>query len=106
MAQKDEWTEVVNDQEFGTKIIFDTIGDEFIGLYKGSTLMHGEDGDYYVYRFTGDDGEPYFMNGNYSLSSLMSKVRAGVMCRISYVEDRDTGQASPMRVFQVATRRP
>lgn len=86
------------------KIVFDTIGDEFVGTYLGTRTMDNVDGKYIQYRFT-HENETYFVNGNYSLREGMKNVRAGAKVRLRYVADIDTGQASPMRAFEVAVAR-
>jgi hypothetical protein len=90
-----------------TKIVFDTIGDEFVGTYLGMREVDGgENGRYKQARFAvGDD--LYFTNANYSLRNGLKDVRPGTLTRVEFTSEQDTGQASPMRVFtvQVASRK-
>lgn len=110
MAQEMTWKTVSDpaqtDEE--TKIVFDTIGDEFIGTYLGMREVDGgENGKYKQARFKAND-ELYFVNANYSLRQGLKDVRIGSLARIEFTSEQDTGQASPMRVFtvQVGTRKP
>jgi hypothetical protein len=86
------------------KIVFDTIGDSFTGTYLGSRTMDNQDGSYIQYRFE-KDNEIYFVNANYNLRQGFKTVRAGSKVRITYTDDLDTGQASPMRCFKVEVAR-
>jgi hypothetical protein len=86
------------------KIIFEVIGDSFTGTYLGMRKMENADGNYQQARFEKSDGI-YFVNVNYSLREGLKTVRTGSKTRITYVEDLDTGQASPMRVYTVEVAR-
>jgi hypothetical protein len=101
----DGWTQVSEDEVEETKVAFDTVGDQFIGTYIGSRFVPSDDGGYSQLRFRGDDGTVYFTNANYSLKKGMEGVTSGTMCRLTYTEDKDVGQASPLRIFRVETRR-
>lgn len=97
------WTTVSEDPEELVKVSFDYIGAEFIGYYKGSKQLRNDEGSYVQYRFAGqgDDPQTYFINGGFTLREAMAKVRAGSLVRITYVDDRDTGQTSLMKVYRV-----
>lgn len=102
-----EWVTVSEDELNETKWNFEILGESLTGEYLGSRTLDNRDGAYTQYRFrVGED--IYFINGNYSLSRGMGNVRTGSLCRITYVTDKDTGQATPMRIFtvEVARRRP
>jgi hypothetical protein len=102
MPDAAQWTTVSEDTEEEIKIIFDTIGDEFIGTYLGTRTLTNNDEQYVQFRFRGsDNGETYFTNGSHSLRQGMSTVRPGQLCKITYAKDIDTGQESPMRSFRV-----
>lgn len=103
----DDWQTVSEDETDETKIVFDTIGDVFIGEYLGSRVIESEDGKFTQFRFKKGD-EVYFTNAGYSLLRGMQKVRIGQMTRLLFKSERDTGQDSPMRIMQVdvAKRRP
>lgn len=107
--QDDEFVTVSDPQnaEPETKIVFDTIGDNFTGIYLGMRDQSNSDGSYKQARFEAVDGsgEVYFTNANYSLRDGLKTVRNGSKVRITYTDDLDTGQASPMRVFKVEVAR-
>ena len=104
----DGWTTV--SQEAPTMVIFDTIGDEFIGQYIGPEyidLPKPDDKGKTNFRqdtFTGTDGELYGINPGYDLSKALDKVQPGLWAKITYLKDIDTGQPAPMRSFRVQTR--
>lgn len=109
-AQAIEWR-TVNEETSGeeTKIIFNVIGDEFVGVYLGLREVAGRDewGNpapaYSQARFS-DPSNPsdvYFTNCGYSLRNGLKDVRKGSLVRITWTSEQDTGQASPMRVFRV-----
>ena len=99
-SQADEWVTVSENEVDESKIVFDTIGDEFIGLYLGPRIVETEDGKFTQYRFRVED-EIYFTNAGYSLMRGMSNVPKGARVRLIWTSERDTGQESPMRVFSV-----
>jgi hypothetical protein len=87
-----------------TKIVFDTIGDVFMGRYLGMREVPSNEGSFKQARFEFED-DIYFVNANHSLREGLSTVRLGTVTRITYTDDLDTGQAQPMRVFKVETAR-
>jgi hypothetical protein len=97
---QDEWQTVSEDEVDETKIVFDTIGDEFIGIYIGSRVIEQDDHKFTQYRFRVGD-EIYFTNAGYSLMRGMSNVPKGARVRVVFSSERDTGQESPMRIFTV-----
>lgn len=100
----DGWTTVSEDEVDENKVVFENPGDAFIGTYLGKRTVTNADGSYVQFRFRNDDGT-FFMNGNYSLQRGMAEVREGRMCRITYTEDKDVGQKSPLRIFRVDVKR-
>jgi hypothetical protein len=101
------WTKVSEEDQPETKIVFDTIGDEFTGKYLGTRTVEPNDPEERPYtqaRFETDEGL-FFVNTNHSLRSGMKNVRAGSLVRLTYTDNLDTGQASPMRVFRVEVGR-
>ena len=101
-----QWTTVSEEDVNEIKFAFDVIGDELIGTYLGTRDQSNDNGSYTQYRYEDtDDGTVYFVNGNYSLSAGMRTVRIGSLCRITYVADKDTGQATPMRIYRVDVAR-
>ena len=99
----DEWSTVSEAREPEIKLTFDVIGEVFIGEYLGTRTQPGNDGNYVQYRFRGEDGDVYFLNplANIREAFESGKIRAGSRVRITYVDDQDTGQRSPMKIFKV-----
>jgi hypothetical protein len=104
-APESGWKTVSEDEVDETKVVFDTIGDIFVGRYLGQRTLSNADGSYIQLRFQGEDGNHYFTNANYSLQKAFDGMRAGTTCRITFVSEKDTGQRTPMRVFRVDVRR-
>lgn len=113
MAQEMNWTTVSEgDQEPETKIVFDSLGDEFTGKFLGTRMVEAQDPNdrpYQQARFEGigenDSGTVYFTNLGHSLRTGLKDVRAGSIVRVTYTDDLDTGQASPMKTFRVEVGR-
>jgi hypothetical protein len=87
-----------------TKIIFDTKGDSFTGIFLGMRQMDNPEGSYQQARFE-NNGEIYFVNANFNLRDGLKNVRAGSKVRVTYTNDLDTGQVKPMRCFKVEVAR-
>jgi hypothetical protein len=101
----DGWTQVSEDEVDETKIVFDTIGDVFVGRYLGSRNLSNADGAYMQLRFQGEDGTHYFTNANYSLQKAFANIRVGTTCRVTFTDEKDVGQRSMLKVYRVDTRR-
>lgn len=111
MSTEMEWTEVKTDSMVDeTKVVFDTIGDEFIGLYLGMRTQEDEEGKpYSQIRWSvgeGDATEYYFTNATYGLRQAYKAIRPNTMTRTRYTEDLDTGRPTPMKIFKVDVARP
>lgn len=105
-----EWETVVD--ESPTLVIFDTVGDVFIGQYMGEEHIEqpvddkGEDQSFDRFNFRGNDGAPYAINKSYKLAEGMSKVDVGDWCRITYIKDIPTNRKlNPLKDFRVDVRR-
>jgi hypothetical protein len=100
-SQEDEFV-VVSDGESEpeTKIVFDTIGDQFTGEWLGFRHMDNDSGGYQQARFMLDN-EVYFTNANYSLRNGLKDVRIGAKVRVTFTSETDTGQRNPMRNFTI-----
>lgn len=101
----DEWVTVTREREPETKVTFDVIGDQFTGTYLGTRTIPRDDGNFTQWRFEAE-GEYYFINPLATLREAFQNIRAGSRVRIEYVDDQDTGQASPMKVFRVDVAKP
>ena len=106
--QEMTWTTVstTDDAPPETKISFDMLGDEFTGSYLGMRVIEPSDGErpYKQARFE-HDGTFYFTNAGHSLREGLKSVRVGSLVRVTYAQDLDTGQESPMKVFRVEVGR-
>lgn len=106
-AENFEWT-TVSDAEAAeeTKIVFEDIGDEFIGEFLGfRELQDQASGQHYVQARFRVEEDIYFTRANHSMKNGLNSVRVGQTVRIVYASDIDTGQASPMRGFTVQVGR-
>lgn len=115
MAEADENTawDVVT-EESPTKVIFDTIGDRFIGDYAGELNVPAEqniskdkpEGEAFdLYLFRGLDGKLYSFNKSTKLELAMEKVSKGQRCRLTYVGDVPTSRKlNPMKDITVDVR--
>ena len=109
MAQDIQWSTIsegAQESQEETKIVFDTIGDAFVGTYLGMREIDGENGKYKQARFEDETGNIYFCNANYDLRNGLKTVRAGSLVRVEYVADVSTGHPdNPMRAFRVQVGR-
>jgi hypothetical protein len=105
-----DWTTVsdgTEEQIQETKIVFEEIGDEFIGYYLGLREIRDRSSQqfYQQARFRDPEtDEICYMRANHSLKEGLAKVTIGSLTKVNYVDDVDTGQASPMRSFSVAVK--
>jgi hypothetical protein len=92
-----------------TKIVMEAIGDNFTGIYLGMRDMPANENGagYQQARFEAEDGsgEIYFVNANYSLRDGLKTVRKGTVTRFTWTDELDTGNANPMRVYKIETKR-
>jgi len=108
----DGWEFETVQEESPTRVIFDTIGDQFIGQYIGDEHIdlppdaEGKDQSFDLFNFRGRDGERYAINKSYSLEQAMEKVNQGDWTRITYVKDVPTKRSlNPMKDFRVEVRK-
>jgi hypothetical protein len=107
-----EWDTVVAPS--GTKLIMDTVGDEFIGWFTGIQHIVPEDGtkdEFDQIGFTGKsvngaavDPEPYALPASYKLIRGFRDIALGTLCRLTLKGLVPiNGQPSPMKDIQVDT---
>lgn len=102
--QETQWETIA--EESGTRIIFDTIGDQFEGTYLATTLIEPDGSEAFKQqRFRGADGGIYVTNGGYKLREAFDEIPGGAYVRITYVADIDVGRSAPMKDFRVETRK-
>lgn len=95
------WETVV--EESGEPVVFETVGDKFIGMYTGKRHVETEDGKFVILTFKGPGGRAYQTNAGWKLESAFDEdliMRGDIVC-VTYVKDVDTGQPSPMKDFRV-----
>jgi len=105
-----EWETIA--EQSATRVLFDTIGDTFIGQYEGMDHIeqepdaNGQDQSFDLYVFRGRDGNRYSVNTSYRLNEAMAKVSPSDWVRIVYVADIPTSRKlQPMKDFRVDVRR-
>ena len=100
----DVWQTV--QEESPSRVIFDTIGDVFVGRYTGELHIEPENDEAFdLYTYRGADGEPYAINQSYNLKQAMDKVSPGDIVRITYIKDIPTKKKqNPMKDFRVDVR--
>jgi len=94
--------------ESATVIIFDEIGDVFVGMYDRTERIDpgGEQDPFERFLFTGRDRKPYAIPQSYKLNAAMEDVEPGTWVRITYVKDIPTGRnLNPMKDFRVEVKR-
>lgn len=92
------WEDVITEVQF----TFNSPGDVLVGTLIGWSESEGN--KIPQARFDADFGK-CFINCGWSLKLQLKAVKVGTLCRITYVGLQDTGQASPMRIFKVQTKR-
>ncbi len=101
-------------EEAPDRIIFDTIGDQFTGWYRGETeeispgRAAAEDAKpfkLYLFRSV-DDGGTYAINQSWALVHAMEKVKVGDLVRITYIKDVPTSRKlQDMKSYRVEVKR-
>lgn len=98
------WDQVnwsVHTQETGDQIVFDTVGDQFIGMYTGPQKAEKDGDSFTILTWIGTDGKPYQTNAGWKLEQAFSDIPNGTITRVTRCKDIDTGQPSPMKDFRV-----
>lgn len=109
-----EWETVSS--ETSIRVLFDSIGDVFVGQFVGIQTItpEGVDKDgkpnepFDLYIFTGRDGNSYSINKSWKIETAFDDydVQADEWVRITYVKDVETKRGlNPMKDFKVEVRR-
>ena len=105
-----EWETVVEGS--ATTVIFENIGDSFVGQYIGDEHIerepsaNGEDQSFDRFLYRGRDGERYAINKSYALSEGMTKVQPNQWCKITYIKDIPTARKlNDMKDFKIDVRK-
>lgn len=95
-------------EESPDQIVFDTIGDEYVGLYLGQETIEfadkrsGEAKEFVQLRFRDPVGLRV-INAGYDLLQAFAKIAPGTMCRVVLMKLVDVGQNDPMKSYRVWT---
>jgi hypothetical protein len=104
-ATDDGWTTVA--EETGSRIIFDTVGDTFTGIFRTKQHIVPENTDkeeFDLLTFTGEDGEAYSTAPGYKLTRAFDNIKPGTTVRITLKALIPTDWPQPMKDFRVETR--
>lgn len=107
----DEWEFETVVDETPARVIFDNVGDTFVGQYV--EMLHveqepdknGVDQSFDLYVFRGRDGNLYSINRSFKMEKAMGKVEIGDWCRITFVKEIDSNKGNPMKDLKVEVRR-
>lgn len=101
---EDGWE--VRQDESPDRLIFDKIGDEYVGLFLGIVTIQPEDEDEESFQqvLLRDDESPKAINAGYKLLQAFQKVQIGEEVKVKYVKDVDVNQASAMKDYKVWAR--
>lgn len=92
------------------RITFDTIGDQFTGVYEGPEDIPFPDGDTGRYlNFRGIhpervSGVPCAISATYQLARDFDKISPGQVCRITYRAAIPVRQGNPLKAFTVQVK--
>lgn len=104
----DDWEFKTVAEEGATTVVFDDIGDIFVGQYVGTEHIepdNGKDDPFDRFTFRGRNGVLYAINQSYKLSQAMDKVSPGDWVRLTYVKDIETKRGlQAMKDFRVEVR--
>lgn len=98
------WETVI--EESPTVVVFDTIGDQWVGQYLGEQHIVPENGDepFDRFLFRGQDGDLYAVNKSYKLN--FENIPVNSWCRLTYMKNIPTGRKlNPMKDIKVEVRR-
>lgn len=104
-----EW-ETVHD-ESPTIVLFDQVGETFVGQEAGKKYVEmppgdkGEDESFHIYLFRGRDGELYGMYESYAMTEGMKAVPSGAWVRITFVSEIPVKKGQPMKNLRFDVRK-
>lgn len=108
----ESWEWDVVKEAAAIKVIFDTIGDTFVGQYAGKEFVEnepsadGKDRSFWNFNFRGTDGEMYAVPESYDLIEKMEDIDEGTWTRLEYVRDVKTSRnLNPLKSFRVSIRK-
>lgn len=104
-----EWEMVA--EESPTRVIFDAIGDIFIGQFKAKIHIdqepdkNGVDQSFDLWTFRGRDGALYAINDSYKMALAMESAGVDQWFKITYIKDIPTTKGNPVKDLRVEVRR-
>jgi len=100
-----QWDTIAD--ESALTVIFDEIGDVFVGRYVGvEHIVPTNDEPFDRFTFRGKDEQLYAVNQSYKLADALENCKPGTWVRITYVKDIPTKRAlNPMKDFKVDVAR-
>lgn len=106
VAEDDEWETVA---EARSKMIFDTDGDEFVGVWEGfETVIDPNTGEEYLYaNFRNPDSGPVTTSAGYQLKRGLENVKTGTKVKLTRTGQTDMGKGkNPMTDFKIQAAKP
>lgn len=94
--------------ETPTRVIFDEIGDVFIGQFeelRTITPDNGKDESFELLIFRGRDDQPYAVNNSYKMQEAVSLLKSGDWVRLTYTKDIESNKGNPMKDIKVDIRK-
>lgn len=112
--------EVLNDDDWNTvaegsrtRVLFDEIGDEYIGQYQGAESIldpeTGEEMRYLNFLTHGaqnslEDGELVAISRSYALDQAFETIPEGLLCRIRLIKITPSKRGNDFKSYKVQTR--
>jgi hypothetical protein len=98
-----EWENI--HEEAPDQLVFDTLGDTYIGEYLGMDLIEFEDRagqpqEFWQLRFRDGNGVKV-LNAGYELRETYKEIPTGTITRTQLMKFVDVGQQSPMKSYRV-----
>ena len=104
----DDWEFETVIEESPTHVVFDTIGDVFIGQYVNRVTIEpttpGKD-PFDLFTFRGRDGELYAVNPSGKLDQGMVRVKAGDWVRITLIKFIPSTKGNDFKDFRVEVKK-
>jgi len=111
----EDWEFETVAEESPTHVLFDTVGDVFVGQFKGRiTIEHTVPVDkehpngvntFDLFTFRGQDGELYAVNTSGKLDDAMSVVKEGAWVRLTLVKFIPSKKGNDFKDFRVEVKK-
>jgi len=105
-AAPDDWEFETIIEESPTGVVFDTVGDVFIGRYVDRVTITPDSGKdpFDLFRFRGRDGELYAVNPSGKLDTGMAAVKTDQWVRITLIKLIPSNKGNDFKDFRVEVR--